>query len=1050
MHEKRELWAFPGLHYFNDDPVDQQLFFGREQEIKQLSERIIAEDITVLFGKSGDGKTSLINAGLKPAFRELGYLPVRARIFNSPENISPLQAIYQAIAAEAEMTKMHLPADWQQETLWETFFRLQPTAQNHLKPVVLIFDQFEELFTLLAARQQHQEDFIRQFADLVRGRLPEKVREKYRGMLQTLEAMTPEARDLEKLLYGAGAPVVKILISLREDYLAFLDHLGKRIPKVYHSRYRLPSLTLEQARDAIIKPPYQKILAKRSFHIDNAAIEKIMQFLTMQSSASGISAEIVGPPQLQVLCRQLEEQMRQQGKSSIGVNDLGGDKGMRRLLSRYYRSIRERFSPIKLGAGPKKLPGIFGILRRLQPVHSPRLAVRHLCEDRLITAGGNRNSRHEDEIVHEIGVAKTDVEKLVDSRLLRREPRLQEAFYELSHDSLVPSLQTAGGLRKAWTTSIRVTMAAVLVLAGLQFGLPYVRSFFNLDNLRSELSAVKQREITVEYFRTQLRRAHTTIADSGKVAEIKNDFDDWRMNNLRAAFLAVNPTATDQAESVLEALKQEYPRQEFLIDELSDSLRQRQIRLIERRYRTLVQASDDEPSQNEIKLDNAQKLLDSAYVAFDRDVRFTELLAGLAQRRGNLTEQKQLQAEAQRQRQLAKKQLLAAIKLREPRADVVKGDNRSNTSLQIVLQDNRLLQNARVFLNNSEIKYQQGSKEKSLQGILNIPIRVAKITAAIKAIDKEGNEASRTFTFAVDRQPPEIKMYKVFYRNNAQEQWQAMPKAKWPGSSWRITGEASEALQSVILMINFTTRQLPMRFTGTIAANGREITFAGSNEKLNDVGVFDVSLEMLDKAGWKNTFELGRWQIPEPVIGQEFTEQKKSGKQQSLRLRSVFDKELAEQEVRNMIKKYDFYCQYNSWKNPDGKGIVNDFILQKNKQVVLDKTTGLMWQQSGSENYIILKDANKYIQELNRNKFVGYSDWRLPTLEEAMSLMEPKKSGVLYIDAIFDREQRWIWTGDKHSVSRAWVVNFFSGNCSHNPVDDYCSVRAVRAGQSNL
>ena len=90
MADKNKRWAFPGLHYFEDDPVDRQLFFGRETEIKELSEKIFAENMTVLFGKSGDGKTSLINAGLKQAFRDLHYLPVRARIFNTPEDVSPI------------------------------------------------------------------------------------------------------------------------------------------------------------------------------------------------------------------------------------------------------------------------------------------------------------------------------------------------------------------------------------------------------------------------------------------------------------------------------------------------------------------------------------------------------------------------------------------------------------------------------------------------------------------------------------------------------------------------------------------------------------------------------------------------------------------------------------------------------------------------------------------------------------------------------------------------------------------------------------------------
>ena len=152
MAEKGGLWAFPGLHYFKDVPVDRELFCGRETEIKELSERILAENITVLFGKSGDGKTSLINAGLKEAVRELHYLPVQARIFNTPENISPITALYDSIKSEAAEHKLQLPGDWQKPTLWESFYGLRPAEENALKPIVLILDQFEELFTLMAAR----------------------------------------------------------------------------------------------------------------------------------------------------------------------------------------------------------------------------------------------------------------------------------------------------------------------------------------------------------------------------------------------------------------------------------------------------------------------------------------------------------------------------------------------------------------------------------------------------------------------------------------------------------------------------------------------------------------------------------------------------------------------------------------------------------------------------------------------------------------------------------------------------------------------------------
>jgi len=118
-------------------------------------------------------------------------------------------------------------------------------------------------------------------------------------------------------------------------------------------------------------------------------------------------------------------------------------------------------------------------------------------------------------------------------------------------------------------------------------------------------------------------------------------------------------------------------------------------------------------------------------------------------------------------------------------------------------------------------------------------------------------------------------------------------------------------------------------------------------------------------------------------------------------------------------------------------------------KLVIDHTTALTWQQGGSKGYMDFAAAQRYTQQLNREKFAGYSDWRLPTLEEAMSLMEPEqKSRSLYIDPVFDETQRWIWTADQLASGRAWVVDFSTGYCDYNYLLSYGNVRAVRSGQS--
>ncbi len=170
-----------------------------------------------------------------------------------------------------------------------------------------------------------------------------------------------------------------------------------------------------------------------------------------------------------------------------------------------------------------------------------------------------------------------------------------------------------------------------------------------------------------------------------------------------------------------------------------------------------------------------------------------------------------------------------------------------------------------------------------------------------------------------------------------------------------------------------------------------------------------------------------------------------------LRLRST-PVTLSRAKAKAMLRKYDFYCKDHrlskNWSNPQGKGISHKFELQQNGQVVFDHATGLMWQQSGSSELMSFAKAEKYVCDLNAQRFARFNGWRLPTLEEAMSLIgiEANNAG-LFIDSMFDREQGCIWTSDKCSWSWSswrWVVLFSSGGCYEYPVGVPGNARLVR------
>jgi serine/threonine-protein kinase len=121
-------------------------------------------------------------------------------------------------------------------------------------------------------------------------------------------------------------------------------------------------------------------------------------------------------------------------------------------------------------------------------------------------------------------------------------------------------------------------------------------------------------------------------------------------------------------------------------------------------------------------------------------------------------------------------------------------------------------------------------------------------------------------------------------------------------------------------------------------------------------------------------------------------------------------------------KKWGFYGHSRISHNYEKRSINGD-------GVVIDHATGLMWYQSGSDDSMSWGKAKKWVRSLNSRGYAGHHDWRLPTLEEAASLLQfDKNDSDLYIDPIFSNMQRWIWTGDKKGSKAAWFVDFYDGS----------------------
>lgn len=168
--------------------------------------------------------------------------------------------------------------------------------------------------------------------------------------------------------------------------------------------------------------------------------------------------------------------------------------------------------------------------------------------------------------------------------------------------------------------------------------------------------------------------------------------------------------------------------------------------------------------------------------------------------------------------------------------------------------------------------------------------------------------------------------------------------------------------------------------------------------------------------------------------------------QSPIRLRAKPIDNLSEEDVNKMLENHRLNF-FDKLKNPTGTGIIHQYepAGKANEQVIIDHTTGLTWEQSGSVKPVPFEKTQQHIKKLNKDGYGGYSDWRLPTLEEAMSLMTPEvNENSLHINPIFDKTQQWLWTTDKLDASYARVVHFINGYCYGYPVIINTYVRAVR------
>lgn len=404
-------YRYPGSRPFSFE--DQALFFGRDKDINEVRKYINVEKLVVLYGRSGLGKSSLINAGVIPLLNdEKQYLPINIRFKNHHPNseYKPLEIFQYQVEKACENYKTqdfyHPEKDFlsliqsDEETLWQELKGLQ-IGDEHNRTILFIFDQFEELFTYPVGIEY----FSKLLADSLNQIIPRSFKRSFKKKLW-------ENPDLltEEQLYELDNPVrIKVLISIRSDKLNLLNRLSQEIPIILSNCYELGAMTREKATTAIIRPARKKgEFESPVFHYSPESLENILDYLTQ------FGEKDIEPFQLQILCQHVEEDIViGRDDDFVEPEDIGD---LRRIYQNYYDN-----QILTLDSEEEQ--------------HAARL----LVEDGLIFEEELRRvNLNEVQIAKLYDIDKTLLQKLVDSHLLRAEPSPLGGFnYELSHDSLV-------------------------------------------------------------------------------------------------------------------------------------------------------------------------------------------------------------------------------------------------------------------------------------------------------------------------------------------------------------------------------------------------------------------------------------------------------------------------------------------------------------------------------------------------------------------------------------------------------------------------------------
>ena len=397
---------YRGIDFFRF--VDHPIFFARQKEVLELLRHVVIYKGVLFFGSSGTGKSSIINAGLLPPVVDQGFVPDRIRVQNRTDQEFVIERISLNDDGKEPFLSPSLAGS--SGTNGPTVFsvdqfreRVREAAKTQRS--LLIFDQFEEVITLFEETPHTSESF-------------QEALERQKRVMDTLVGFLHD-----------DSLRIKILFAFREDYLAKLTKLCLMAPELPNQAQRLNLPQISALEDIIAGPLKENLLVryKRKQSFPRSLIDRLIDQFTQRAENESISLS-----EVQIVCAELWE-----SKSPTKLFDKRGVQG---LLEDY-------------------------LTRELSELDEPQRTFATGLLSYMLTSTNTRNFISGVELIRlfqaeEPSVERKDLEDalkaLTGTRLVKRELRRTEYFYEIASEFLVPWIVEQKTIRQSRLERIRL------------------------------------------------------------------------------------------------------------------------------------------------------------------------------------------------------------------------------------------------------------------------------------------------------------------------------------------------------------------------------------------------------------------------------------------------------------------------------------------------------------------------------------------------------------------------------------------------------------------